>query len=87
MFYFICNDHGRRLHVKQNAGIISKLFQNNFISHLTTALYAMLSWETHSHRQGLMRLISLYCDSIYVYNGIRCTTGQRIDHSRTYSAQ
>ena len=37
-FYFTCN-HRRSLHAKtakQNAEIISKLFQNNFVSHVTT---------------------------------------------------
>jgi len=38
VFYFTCN-HRQRLHVKQNTEIISKLFQNNFISHVTKALH------------------------------------------------
>jgi len=37
MLHFICN-HNRWLHVKQNTELISKLFHNNFILHVTTAL-------------------------------------------------
>ena len=37
VFYFTC-DRRRWLHMKYNTEIISKLFQNNFISHITTVL-------------------------------------------------
>ena len=37
VLYFACN-HRQWLHVKYNTEIISKLFHNNFISHVTTAL-------------------------------------------------
>ena len=37
VFYCTCN-HCQWLHVKQNTKIISKFFENNFISHVTTVL-------------------------------------------------
>jgi len=37
VFYFTCN-HRQWLHVKYNNEIISQLFQNNFISHVTATL-------------------------------------------------
>jgi len=38
-------NHRHCLHVKYNAEIISKIFQNNFISHVTTALSAFLNGQ------------------------------------------
>ena len=61
IFYFTCNRH-QWLHVKYNTGVISTLFQNNFISHangitLLDDLHNLSNLQRNMYLQSATRII------------------------------